>query len=313
MLPESNKSKEYSCNLTAIIPIADIAGRTGKLENILSQSSKSGVKIILVHDIQDQNNSLILKKIFQKYCGENDIYIEGYYGTAGQARNAGFQLCKTEWVCFWDSDDYVHVSEFFNMVKHAQESNCEIAIGLISVQSENKETSSCLSDELIKNKFFDLQIANFPAFTRMAFLTSLIKSPPFPIIKIGEDLIFLLTLDISVKRIHLSNVEVYRYHVGSKNQTTSNYNFKSMYELLIIIVELIEKNHFTNKRMAIAMLNKVFIRMIKSKDNWVLNKNKISTFKRVILIDFKNIFQFILAIVYLTVNRPKIIKAIHES
>jgi glycosyltransferase involved in cell wall biosynthesis len=313
MLPESTNSKKYSAKLTAIIPIAHIAGQAGMLKDILSQSSISNINIILVHDIKDLDNSPIIKRIYDKYSKENDIYIEGYYGNAGQARNAGFQLCKTEWVCFWDSDDQVYVSQFIAMVEQAKELNCEIAMGLISVKSKNNSKHPCLSDKLIKNVFFDLQIANFPAFTRMAFLTSLIKTTPFPDLKIGEDLIFLLSLNLPIKQIYLSNSEVYRYYIGSKNQTTFSYDIDTMYVLLLKILELIEKKQFTSKRMAIAMLNKIFIRIIKSESKWFLNRNKISTLNRVILVNLKNLFQFIVAIVYLTANRPKIIKAIHES
>jgi glycosyltransferase involved in cell wall biosynthesis len=313
VLRESNSTKQPSINLTAVIPIAHISGRTETLSNILSQSSKSSVNFILVHDIQDLSNSQIIKNIYDKYSRKNDIFIEGYYGNAGQARNAGFQLCKTEWVCFWDSDDQVYVNKFVEMVEHAKELNFEIAMGLISVKSWSSSKPPCLSDKLINNTFFDLQIANFPAFTRMAFLTSLIKSKPFPDIKIGEDLIFLLLLNLPMKQIYLSNTEVYRYFIGSKNQTTFNYDIDIMNELLLKILELIEKKQFISKRMAIAMLNKIFIRMIKSRGNWFLNKNKISIFKRVILINSKNLFESIVALVYLAANRPRIIKVIHES
>jgi glycosyltransferase involved in cell wall biosynthesis len=313
VLRESNSTKQPSINLTAVIPIAHISGRTETLRNILSQSSKSSVNFILVHDIQDLSNSQIIKNIYDKYSRKNDIFIEGYYGNAGQARNAGFQLCKTEWVCFWDSDDQVYVNKFVEMVEHAKELNFEIAMGLISVKSWSSSRPPCLSDKLINNTFFDLQIANFPAFTRMAFLTSLIKSKPFPDIKIGEDLIFLLLLNLPMRQIYLSNTEVYRYFIGSKNQTTFNYDIDIMNELLLKILELIEKKQFISKRMAIAMLNKIFIRMIKSRGNWFLNKNKISIFKRVILINSKNLFESIVALVYLAANRPRIIKVIHES
>jgi glycosyltransferase involved in cell wall biosynthesis len=313
MLPKSHNSEKISNDLTAIIPIADIADRTDKLENILSQASKGNVNIILVHDIQDLNNCPIIKSIFDNYSTGSDIYIEGFYGTAGQARNAGFQLCKTEWVCFWDSDDQVFVDKFIDMVDDADKLEYEIAMGLISVKSERKSTLPCLSDKLVQNIFFDLQIANFPAFTRMAFRTPLIKANPFPDIKIGEDLIFLLSLNLPVKRIYVSNSEVYRYFIGSKNQTTSNYNIDNLYELLLEILESIEKKQFASKRMAIAMLNKIFIRIIQSESKWFLNKNKISTFNRVILTNFKHLFKFIVASLYLISNRPKIIKVIHES
>ena len=313
MLPESTDIKKNGANLTAIIPIAQIDGQANMLEDILSQSSNSNINIVLVHDIKNVDNSPIIKKIYDKYSGKNDRYIEGYYGNAGQARNAGFQLCKTEWVCFWDSDDQVYVSKFIDMVEQAKELNCEITMGLISVKSKNNSTPPCMSEKLVKNVLFDLQIANFPAFTRMAFLTSLIKKPPFIDIIIGEDLIFLLSLNLPNRRIYLSKSEVYRYFIGSKNQTTSNYNIDNMYELLLEILESLEKKQFASKRMAIAMLNKIFIRIIKSDSKWFLNKNKISTFKRVILTNFKHLFKFIVSSVYLISNRPKIIKVIHES
>ncbi len=310
-MPKSHNSEKISNDLTAIIPIADIADRTDKLENILSQSSKGNVNIILVHDIQDLNNCPIIKSIFNNYSRDSDIYIEGFYGTAGQARNAGFQLCKTEWVCFWDSDDQVFVDKFIDMVDDADKLKYEIAMGLISVKSEKKSTLPCLSDKLVQNIFFDLQIANFPAFTRMAFRTPLIKANPFPDIKIGEDLIFLLSLNLPVKRIYLSNSEVYRYFIGSKYQTTFNYDIDVMYELLLRILNLIENKQFVSKRMAIAMLNKILLRIVKQEHKMTLKKFGILS--RVILIDLKNIHQFILVMVYLVLNRPKIIKALHES
>jgi glycosyltransferase involved in cell wall biosynthesis len=300
--------------LTAIIPVASNSIKVERLSKMLEGAHNNGINIVLIHDYSESKKTVIVEEIFKKYCGNKDTLISGQFGSAAVARNEGLKVCKTKWVCFWDSDDVVHAEKFNELMLKANLENCDIGVGLISVQAESGPTKVRTSDRLKKNRYFDLQIANFPAFTRMVFKLQKIKLNPFPAIKVGEDLVFLLNLEFSNSQIYLSNEVNYIYLVGATQQTTQKYKGNQMItrSLLITLLDLLKKKDFTNKRMALGLLFKIGVRYLSS-NVFNLNYQDIRIMLKILIINIIYFRYSIVAICYLISHRPNVLKVIHNA
>jgi len=298
--------------LTAIIPVTSLAGRLGYFEDTINQCRDFNLNVIVVHDFRDEETGSEVKAIIQQSKSEKIQYTEGVFGSAGNARNAGLELCNSKWVCFWDADDEVHVKNFLEMVTAAEEGSYEVAIGLISIVQKKTSETPHLSQAISPKKFLDLQIANFPAFTRMSFRTKNIAQSPFPNIPLGEDVIFLLRQNVVGKEVYLYGERVYTYFLGSESQSTSKYKRNSnLFDLLVLILDELESVHESGKRFTLAFVNKTFLailrRAIKRQDkmiSWDITR-------RVVVKNVKMPLRSITVIVYLLTHRLKEIKATH--
>ena len=93
---------------------------------MLEGANNNGINIVLIHDYSESKKTVIVEEIFKKYCGNKDTLISGQFGSAAVARNEGLKVCKTKWVCFWDSDDVVHAEKFNELMLNANLENCDI-------------------------------------------------------------------------------------------------------------------------------------------------------------------------------------------
>ena len=298
--------------LTAVIPVSSMAGRLSRFDDMVQQCDTFGVDLIVVHDFRDAQTGIELKNIIGSNISTNIKYLEGKFGSAGLARNAGLKMCESKWVCFWDSDDEVLVDRYLDMVTSAENRNCHVAIGLISVASEAKTGVTILSEKLLMNNSLDLQLANFPAFTRMGFRTKNLTKDPFPDIPIGEDLIFLMKQKIINKKLFLYEQNVYRYYVGNTFQSSKllskNENFGKLLNLMLTYLK--SAGPF-EKRYVLASINKIFLGILRSV---LKRKQKMISWKLtkwVLIENSRTPFRCIRIFLYFITHRSAVIRAIH--
>lgn len=303
-------SKPDSIGLSAIIPITKMAGRTQYIQKIIEHAVEQKVKLIIVHDIQDNETGVELESLT---LGKSKFGIElvhGYFGDPGQARNFGLNLCKTEWVTFWDSDDEVRVDQFVDMLKQAKVTDSEVGIGLIGVSKLNTHN---VSDALTNELNLYLQIANFPGFTRMIFKRNRLPKNPFPPLRFGEDLVFLANAKIFSSRIFLFNVEIYTYNVGTSFQAT--YKKPSSSQISSLLEELLEA--FTRAEKAgqdfiLSIVIKIVLSRIAS--NSILKDllKYPSLFIRIALYAVSRYKFTFKTLAYFLRNRPGVVRVIHD-
>ena len=298
--------------LTAVIPVTKMAGKLEKFQKVISQCRQSGVKLVVVHDVRDTETGIELQNLLKTHGPKDAIYLQGHYGSAGLARNAGLESCATKWVCFWDSDDYIYVNNFLNMITKADTEKSDIAIGLLSIHSSQNNRKISSSEKLQSNNTLDLQISNFPAFTRMGFRTKNISKDPFPNIPMGEDLIFLLRQEIFGKKIYLYHQEVYCYFMGDPNQSTKLFdNSENFSKLLQIIFEILNTSNTVDERFVLAFANKLFLsnfrKVMQGKHqmlSWELTK-------KIIFVNLRTPIKALYIFIYIFTHRSNIIRATH--
>jgi len=170
----------------------------------------------LIHDKKDEQTGIELREIVKKFNDSKVIMIEGMYGGPGLARNAGLALAKGEWVCFWDSDDLPEVEDFFRMVKVADLSGAECAVGGFTTVHDvtGKSKSHALTE-----KYLD-EIAINPGIWRFAFKRSALEGFYFSNLLMAEDQLFLASFRIPSRKIEIYSKSVYQYFVGENFHLT---------------------------------------------------------------------------------------------
>jgi hypothetical protein len=198
------------------------------------------------------------------------------------------------------------------MINLAESSLSEVAIGRISVQPVHSMGKQEISDKVVNNKCLDLQIANFPAFTRMGFNRDLLQENPFPEIHLGEDLIFLLNNELPLKKISISDQVVYCYRVGDPNQATKKYRDQNNIVDLLSRIEMILRTCSPKaRRMNLAFADKLLLSLVRRGAQEKLSNE---AFRIICKVTIHNLISPRLAIkiiFYFCSNRPRVIRALN--
>lgn len=205
--------------LTAIVPIGPKHMEQNRISDWLNEANQhsESLKLLLIEDIgSDVSCFPPSDRMYLKF--KNFEVHRRKLGGPGQARNFGLKLVQSPWVCFWDSDDLPKISLFFQSILKVADSNSEVLIGDYTKVIGFGRTEKALSGHKADLK----QIAIEPGIWRMAFQTKIIKEIEFESLKMAEDQIFLLDLNLANREISFTDDVLYSYTVESPNQLTSD-------------------------------------------------------------------------------------------
>jgi hypothetical protein len=268
--------------LTVIIPVTSAENKIKYLKNTLNKAFKCQYNVILVHDIKDSRSSLIINEIIKVY--KNITLVEGYFGNAGTARNAGLKLVQTRWVVFWDSDDIIRLNEFQFALKKTVNEKSDIGIGNFDINDLSKKRKKQRS---ITN--LDSNLIKYPGIWRYIFSYNFIKGIEFEDLLLGEDILFICEVWSRNPKISFTDKSIYSYSINFPGQTTS-INMKYEQNILILskLMKISNKSKTKNRnlihqiyfRQSLSFLKRVRInekykatRFIFS--NYVYRKNKL--------------------------------------
>ena len=235
-MKNSNESPNL---LSVVVPVRNMAGRLDLFSSWLLEQVNTNVQVIGVHDYSDDDTATELNSILSRRHLGSIKFVEGRFGNPGAARNAGLELATAKWISFWDSDDFPIVEEFLEMLQIADTQDAECAIGSFSVfrgsiMSNHKkhiiETNS--------QSYFD-EIAMNPGIWRWAFKRTILGESKFLPIRMGEDLSFLVELNVADRKLFACSKIVYNYQTGLEAQLTGQP--KAIPDLLISLEFLLKK------------------------------------------------------------------------
>ena len=204
-------------NLTAVIPVRNMAGKLTELEIAITDALGAGFKVIVVHDGADDATGVELQNIHAGLKHEGLELFSGVYNSPGGARNAGVKKVTTDWLTFWDADDSPIVENLSKLYKIVEKNNADVGIGgYADTNSLNLSES-----KLHRNDHIDLNaIALSPGIWRMIFRTELIVSSPFKSLLLAEDQILLSEIRLTQRKIVYSSAIVYNYSSGNPDSLT---------------------------------------------------------------------------------------------
>ena len=192
-------------------------------ENLHKQlaATASQLRIVLVADSFNKEAQLELQRNIERRGYDNVQIIFGEYGNPGDARNAGLAFIDSDWVCFWDSDDYADPYKFIDLVKKAEEAKADIAKGSYQIKTTIGNIQKIKNLSIVEPDKYYRHILD-PGIWRYAFSRKIYKKITFPSLRIGEDQDFLVEALINTPKLFSSTEIVYTYFVGDPNQITRN-------------------------------------------------------------------------------------------
>ena len=229
---------EYKVDV--VVPFADSLLNLETLKIWLKRDNiPTNFRIILVHDVHKQDLvGIELYELLSCLGKENFLYIKGQFGSPGTARNAGLNKTTAQWICFWDSDDLPAPNEFNSMIAAGTRNHSQICIGKFEIISHESR-----SNIISVHGNTAISLATTPGFWRMAFLKESIGDVLFTNSRMGEDQLFLFSIDFASLRWHRHNAAVYQYTIGATSQLTSGTeNFLDLLETFSDSVHICNKN-----------------------------------------------------------------------
>ena len=205
--------------LTAVVPIFRMSGKLQNLKSWMRDLEELEIRVILVEDGGDPATLSELRQILDNLDSEKFDLITGEFGSPGAARNAGLELIHDGWVTFWDSDDLPNPKKFLEMTRMAELKNAEVGVGLyenVDSRQQNEHTRKGASG----HSLFD--IALNPGIWRWIFQRKRIGSTRFNSLRMGEDQIFLMSMEVYSDQISYSHEIVYKYFTNVEGQLTKS-------------------------------------------------------------------------------------------
>lgn len=242
--------------VSVIVPIYNVEKYLPRcIDSILNQSY-SNTEIILVNDGSNDNSENICKKY--KKRDSRIIYLYKQNGGLSDARNYGIRHATGDYLCFIDSDDYIHPKFIEVLINSLLKNNTRITSCLYKKVTEEKminfktdinENVLLLSKKDALKKLLEYKPANIISnhITLKLFDKNLFENIEFPVGKNFEDIgTFYLLLD-KVDKISIVPEKLYFYYCR-ENSITKNMSLKSIkdkYDLIEIRSKfLIEKYNY---------------------------------------------------------------------
>ena len=240
--------------LTAVIPVANMAGKLSNLESLLRKCILIGIEVVIVHDEQDSDTGNEIEEIVKSVnSGLVSIITKSVY-SPGKARNLGIEKAQGDWICFWDSDDNPLPEVFMLMVRQAKLLGHEIAVGKFRRIDGNKI-------EIYGTN--ETEVGRMPGIWRFAFKRESFGKLTFPGYRMGEDQVLLTKIAIPHSDFFQFNEIVYEYVCSGIGQLTKNR--KAIMELNDAIEEMLLRISYSTitNRIHLIFLSRQILTMFK--------------------------------------------------
>ena len=211
-------SKVTPLSLTVIVPVSSARDDSERLALWITKPEIESLSVIIVFDGREpptELESLIQTK-------PQIRLLKGNYGGPGPSRNAGLKLVTTEYVCFWDSDDYPYVDRYSTCINEISKSQSDVAIGQFEILYENSSTKHKQLRIVPHLDDLAVELAQNPGIWRFIFSTSSIQGIEFPDIPMGEDQVFICRYFSRSRKVLLFDYPIYRYVKHSDIQLTKD-------------------------------------------------------------------------------------------
>jgi|688.fasta_scaffold316228_2 hypothetical protein len=271
--------------LTAIIPI----GINHRKHNLISAWQNTAnefsqeLKIVIIEDLGSLKNAETqVKPLFLDL--DNSETLVGNFNSPGVSRNIGLSCVNSRWVSFWDADDIPEVSNFIEMVKTANMTSYQIAIGQFTKFSNPNKI-----DFLPKKENNLINVVKEPGIWRMSFRVDLLADIKFENLSMAEDQLFLLDQVFYKKNIFYFQKKVYNYQTQNNLQLTNSTSVNQIALFLKLVNDRLRIDSFPIDSYSAQMITRIVITGLVSAE-WPYKLKVISECRRTFFI--KPIFAF---------------------
>lgn len=220
--------------ISVVLPIYNVEKYLKEcIESVIAQTY-SYIEIILVDDGSKDSSAQICDSYKEK--DKRIRVIHKSNGGLSDARNTGLKHAKGNYICFIDSDDYVHekyIEELYNLIK---KNDAQIAICNFQRISENGQAISeeklisdvKTSDEILeKLNSKDLYPASIVAWNKL-YDIKLFKNILYPVGKLHEDEYTTYKLYYISNKIAITSRVLYYYRTVQTSIMNKSFNKKRL-------------------------------------------------------------------------------------
>lgn len=243
--------------LSIIVPVYKVEPYLHRcVDSILAQTF-TDFELILVDDGSPDNCGAICDEYAAK--DSRIIVIHKENGGLSDARNAGLDIAKGEYIGFVDSDDYISPQMYHRMIHLITSHQTDMVVtGYINVMANGTQTTLCppIAEERILyredflNDFFPHNCwILFPCVWNKIYRRTLFHNLRFPVGKIYEDRFLQLPLYDLCHSIAVDNQHHYFYfHLRTDSITNQHYSRRN---LALIDAALSQYTFFVDKKLPI--------------------------------------------------------------
>ena len=224
-----NKKMEKKL-ISIVVPIYNVEKYLKKCLNSIINQTYKNLEIILVDDGSTDDSG----KICDEYA-KNDKRIKVIHkknGGLSDARNAGLDICTGDYIGFVDSDDYIELNMYEELLNDCIENNCDCSISTIIMEQENGKSKIEPKIEISKiGSNIDghrLILLSNPATVNKLYKKELFNNIRFPKGKLYEDIVTIPYIIDKCKEIYISNKAYYHYLQRNNSIVHANFNQKKM-------------------------------------------------------------------------------------
>jgi glycosyltransferase involved in cell wall biosynthesis len=230
--------------LSIIVPVTKMHGRLDNFKKMVEDISNLSIQLIVVHDIADDKTGRELQIILENNASIK--LIEGKYGSAGDARNAGLELADSEWIGFWDSDDKPEVKQYLDLVAKIKGEQNLVGYGnFLKISTIPNKLQKSKNSVNAKGAINSIKPFKNPGIWRWIFANEALKNTRFPNLKLGEDVCFLFSTLQKVDKITTSNQVIYKYFVDDPLQSTELWKNDTR---VFLVIKFMKENFISNQK-----------------------------------------------------------------
>ena len=247
------------------MPVTRMAGKLQRLNNSVTECVQLGIETIIIHDIRDAETEIELRELETRFDSNLVKVFTEKIGSPGITRNLGILNATGSWISFWDSDDKPLPYAFKSMVENAQLAKKKVAVGSFKfLEEEKNQTKTQSFGSSLKD------IGRMPGIWRFAFSREFIGSTRFTEYSMGEDQVFLASLNIDLNQIYHSPDVVYLYDNHFQGQLTGN--LTAIAEVRQACKAIIEMDSLeqTSNEIAMTFLSRLMLTRIKHSNVLIL-------------------------------------------
>lgn len=228
--------------ISVVVPVYNVEKYVAEcVDSIVNQTYKD-LEIILVDDGSTDNSGAICDELAGK--DERIKVIHKTNGGLSDARNAGIDIAKGEYISFIDSDDYIHPQMLELLLHTSLKIDSDISVCLFaSVGETEKRSFQTIDDNTISvstysenrlSEIYNNNLITVVAWNKL-YKKSLFNSIRYAYGKIHEDEFIIHELLFAASKVAYIDTELYFYRTRS-NSIMQNVSLKSIehgYEALI--------------------------------------------------------------------------------
>lgn len=211
------------------------------LKSIVEQSYKK-LEIIIVNDgSTDNTEQKILPFLEDKRV---KYFFQENQGQSG-ARNNGLDNTNGQYVCFIDSDDFIHTDFVKILYQNLTKNDADIAFCCFgrnnitkNIEEEKQDITIFTRDEIMQE--IGKRDSNFAIVCNKLFKRSIFNDLRFEVGRIYEDDLIIHRILWKAEKIVFNNIELYYYRIGHGSTMNSDYTDKKLKDKIHVLKDRIE-------------------------------------------------------------------------